>query len=65
MEQNPDTLRDQIITLELELKKAFDSGKSFYEKKELIQRIKLLHNELNALTLPFNQTLLTHNEKPK
>lgn len=44
-------LQKQIQIAELELQNAFDSRKPFYEIKEIVQRLKLLINELAQVEL--------------
>lgn len=45
-------LKKQIELAEAELQQAFDLRKPFYEIKEIVQRLKLLINELAHVELP-------------
>ncbi|MGC4034726.1 MAG: hypothetical protein QM764_02120 [Chitinophagaceae bacterium] len=49
MENDTDTLKAQINLLEKDIREAFEMRKPFYTKKEMIQRLKLLINELKTL----------------
>jgi len=43
-------LKNLIVLVEKEFHEATDSGKSFYFKKEILQRLKLLKNELEQIS---------------